>query len=176
MAIQNCLELHNEIEKVIEVCIEAIKSKRKILWCGNGGSAADSIHLSTELVGRFKKNREPISSLSLTTNVALLTALANDYGYNTIFSRQVAAIGQEGDVCIGISTSGESESVVNALKTARSSGLKTVAFTGASKCSLWDYADITISVPSSIVSHIQECHITLGQFICGELETRIFGE
>ena len=171
-----CQKLEFEILKVVDVCVEAISSNCKILWCGNGGSASDSLHLSTELVGRFKKNRKPISSMSLSTNVALITALANDYGYESVFERQVEAFGRKGDVCIGISTSGESRSVINALAAAQDLGVTAIAFTGEKECSLWSNADVVLAAPTSETSHIQECHITLGQFICGEIERYFFGD
>ncbi len=117
-----CIDLEKDISYVVDIFVSAYSSNHKIFWCGNGGSASDSMHLSTELVGRFKKDRKPLASISLSTNTPLITALANDYGYEKVFARQIEALGKAGDVCVGISTSGESVSTINALKVARRLG------------------------------------------------------
>lgn len=162
--------------KLLEACelvTSCLKSGNKILWCGNGGSAADSQHLAAELVGRFKFNRPALASLALTTDTSILTALGNDFGFETIFARQVEALGKPGDVLIGISTSGNSGNVFNALETAKRMKISTIAFTGLANCQL-DAADIVLKAPTHTTSHIQECHICWGQIICGYAESTLF--
>lgn len=154
--------------------VKALSSGNKILWCGNGGSAADSQHLAAELVGRFAKNREPLASIALTTDTSILTALGNDYGYETIFSRQVKAIGKNGDVLIGISTSGESENVLQAIQAAKLLSISTIGFSGEKKNNLDDLVDISIKATSTITSYIQESHIAWGQALCGYIEENLF--
>lgn len=157
-----------------QLVTDCLRNGNKVLWCGNGGSAADSQHLAAELVGRFAKNRAPLPSIALTTDTSVLTALGNDYGFETVFSRQVEAVGKTNDVLIGISTSGESKNVIEALRTAKRIGLKTIAFTGARNCTMDNEADICIKAQSEITGHIQESHICWGQAICGYAEGQIF--
>lgn len=162
------------IVRAAELVTEALRSGCKILWCGNGGSAADSQHLAAELVGRFAKNRAPLASIALTTDSSIITALGNDYGFETIFSRQVTAIGRSGDVLVCISTSGESDNVLLAAKAASKIGMSTIAFTGLAGCTLDSIVDISIKAQSDITAHIQESHICWGQAICGFAEKEIF--
>ena len=162
------------IEKAAELLIESIKAGGKILWCGNGGSAADAQHLATELMGGMSDHdRMPIPSIALTTDSSFITAWSNDTDFDSIFSRQVQGLGAEGDVLIGISTSGNSENVINALKQAKYKNLKTIAFTGKTGGSLDGIADITIKVPSDNTQRIQESHIMIGQILCSLIELSI---
>ncbi len=141
---------------------------------GNGGSASDSQHIAAEFVGRFKKNRDAIAAVALTTNTSILTALANDYGYETIFTKQVEALGRKNDVVIGISTSGKAKNVASGIKQAKKMGLATVALTGADGGELANLADIALIVPSSVTARIQEAHITIGHIICELVEQELY--
>ena len=162
------------IEKAAELLIESIKAGGKILWCGNGGSAADAQHLATELMGGMSDHdRMPIPSIALTTDSSFITAWSNDTDFDSIFSRQVQGLGAEGDVLIGISTSGNSENVINALKQAKYKNLKTISFAGKTGGSLDGIADITIKVPSDNTQRIQESHIMIGQILCSLIELSI---
>ena len=162
------------IEKAAELLIESIKAGGKILWCGNGGSAADAQHLATELMGGMADHdRMPIPSIALTTDSSFITAWSNDTDFDSIFSRQVQGLGEEGDVLVGISTSGNSENIINALKQAKYKNLKTIAFAGKTGGSLDGIADITIKVPSDNTQRIQESHIMIGQILCSLIELSI---
>ena len=162
------------IEKAAELLIGSINAGGKIIWCGNGGSAADAQHLATELMGGIlDHDRMPIPSIALTTDSSFITAWSNDTDFDSIFSRQVQGLGAEGDVLIGISTSGNSENVINALKQAKYKNLKTIAFTGKTGGSLDGIADITIKVPSENTQRIQESHIMIGQILCSLIELSI---
>ena len=162
------------IEKAAELLIGSINAGGKILWCGNGGSAADAQHLATELMGGISDHdRMPIPSIALTTDSSFITAWSNDTDFDSIFSRQVQGLGAEGDVLIGISTSGNSENVINALKQAKYKNLKTIAFTGKTGGNLDGIADITIKVPSDNTQRIQESHIMIGQILCSLIELSI---
>lgn len=154
--------------------VETIRQDGSIIWCGNGGSAADSQHLAAELVGRFKIERTPIRSIALNSDTSIITSLANDYGYNNIFSRQVLAIGRPNDLLVAISTSGNSENVNSAVITAKSSGLKTVALTGKNGGRLVKLADSSIVVPSDDTARIQEAHILIGHCFCDIIEKELF--
>lgn len=169
----NLKSLSKEIEEVCNVCITALKNGRKIMFCGNGGSAADSQHLAAELVGRYKMNRPAINSIALTTDTSILTAVGNDFGYDLIFERQVEGLGQKGDVLIGLSTSGNSRNVLLAMKKAQDMGITTIAMTGAGGGKMKETADITINVPSETTNHIQEMHIAIGHIICDQIEKEI---
>ena len=168
--INNCME---EIIAASEMMIDSIKNGGKILWCGNGGSAADAQHLSTELMGgMMNKERKPIPSIALTTDTSFLTAWTNDTDFDSIFSRQVQAIGIENDILVGISTSGKSENVINAIKQAKFKNLKTIFLTGENE-NLNNIADLIINVPSSNTQRIQESHIMIGQILCSLLEANL---
>ena len=145
----------------------------KILWCGNGGSAADAQHLAAEMVGRFRRERRPLPAIALTTDTSILTALANDYGFESVFSRQVEALGNPGDLLVGISTSGNSRNVIAALQAARSHGLATVAFTGAGGGNFAALADLFFAVASIDTARIQEAHILAGHMLCDWIELDI---
>ncbi len=167
-------EIIADIEKTIEICIDTFRNKGKVLLCGNGGSAADAQHIAAELSGRFNIDREPLFAEALHVNSSFVTAVANDYGYDQIFSRMVKAAGRAGDVLIGISTSGNSPNVVNALREANTLGMKTVAFTGESGGKLAEISDICIKVPSSDTARIQEAHIMIGHILCEAVEEELF--
>lgn len=154
------------IEQIAEVCRLALQHGHKILLCGNGGSAADSQHIAVEFVGRFVKERQGLPAIAFTTDTSILTAVGNDYGYDEVFRRQVEALGREGDVLIGISTSGNSSNVVKAFQQAKTQGIKTIAFTGAKESKMSALADFTLRVPAPVTARVQECHIMVGHMIC----------
>ena len=159
------------IEQASNILIDSIKSGGKILWCGNGGSAADAQHLATELMGGMSDHdRKPIPSIALTTDSSFLTAWSNDCGFESIFSRQIQGIGNDGDVLIGISTSGNSKNIIKAIKQAKYKKLKTIVFTGQKGGTIDGLADLTIKVPSNNTQRIQESHIMVGQILCSILE------
>ncbi|MFZ0688601.1 MAG: D-sedoheptulose 7-phosphate isomerase [Acidobacteriaceae bacterium] len=161
--------LHSQrpvLERIAAQMCHTILNGRKILWCGNGGSAADSQHLAAELVGRFLLERRGLPSIALTTDTSILTAIGNDYGYEHVFRRQVEALGVAGDLIVGLSTSGNSKNVVNALKTARELGLFTVAFTGQSGGAMANFADEILCIPAAATPRIQEAHILCGHMLC----------
>ena len=162
-----------QIEEVAAVCIDALKKGHKIMFCGNGGSAADSQHLAAELVGRYKMNRPAMNALALTVDTSILTAVGNDYGYDTIFERQVEGLGKSGDVLIGLSTSGNSKNVLAAFDMAKKKGITTVAMTGQSGGKMKEQADFTINVPSDVTNNIQEMHIAVGHLLCGVIEKEL---
>ena len=169
-------ETTGSIEDCGEAIISAIGTGKKILFCGNGGSAGDSQHLATEFVGRFEGERRALPAIALTTDTSLLTALANDYGYERVFARQVEALGNEGDVVVGISTSGNSPNVLAAMMTARDKGCVTIGLTGADGKKLASLCDFAVLVPSKRVSRIQEAHITIGQIWCEMVDLSVAGE
>ena len=162
------------IEDASLLMIDTIKSNRKILWCGNGGSAADAQHLSTELMGGMGNlDRKPIPSIALTTDSSFLTAWSNDNDFSSIFSRQIQGIGVENDLLIAITTSGNSENIINAIKQAKYKNMNTIVLTGIDGGRINDLADITINVPSKNTQRIQESHIMIGQILCELLENNI---
>lgn len=171
--------LSNEtlLNSVVNLTTEVIRAYRgggKILWCGNGGSAADAQHLAAELTGRFYYDRPPLNSEALHVNTSYITAVANDYGYDHVYSRMVAAIGKRDDVLIGLSTSGNSPNVVNAFIEARKRGMFTVGFTGESGGELKPHCDLLINIPSKDTPRIQECHMLIGHTVCEMVEAAIF--
>ncbi len=167
------VECSENIAAVIELLIETVARGGKILLCGNGGSAADAQHIEAELVARLKKERRAIPAIALTTNSSTLTALANDYDFSRIFVRQVEAFGATDDVLIGISTSGNSQNIIAALKYAAQKGLKTVALTGGDGGAMTAIADLSVVVPSKNTQRIQECHIAIAHIICDMLEESV---
>jgi D-sedoheptulose 7-phosphate isomerase len=156
----------SEIERAGTMICEALSSGHKILLCGNGGSAADAQHIAAELVGCYEKQRRSWPAISLTTDTSALTALSNDYGYEEVFARQVAGLGQTGDVLVAISTSGKSPSVLKAAQKARDLGCQTIALTGAGAEPLASLCDLAVIVPSGRTSRVQEAHITIGHLWC----------
>lgn len=157
-----------------EILSESLKKGNKILWCGNGGSAADAQHLSTELVARLNTTRPGLASLALTTDTSLLTAWSNDVGFNSVFSRQVETLGKAGDVLIGISTSGKSINVLEAVKMAHKKQIKTIALLGCDGGTIHREADLSLIVPSENTQLIQEIHITIGHLLCELVENKLF--
>ena len=153
-----------------------LRNGHKVLFFGNGGSAADAQHLAAELVGRFGQNRSALPAISLSTDTSILTAVGNDYGYEKVFSRQIEALGQAGDTAVAISTSGNSPNVVEGVEAARARGLMTVGFTGETGGKMKDQVDILFRVPSRETSRIQETHILLGHILCELIERELFPE
>jgi D-sedoheptulose 7-phosphate isomerase len=163
-----------QIEKAVSFIEKAYQNNNKILIAGNGGSAADAQHISTELVSRFIKERPALNALALTTNTSILTAIGNDYSYDYIFARQIEAFGNEGDVFIAISTSGNSINIINSINTAKNKGLKVVVLTGSLPSKMDNICDLLIKVPSNKTSIIQETHIMVAHIICGLVEDLSF--
>lgn len=163
------------VNAIAQLWIEALAQGNKVIFCGNGGSAADSQHLAAELMGRYKFDRAPMPAISLTVDTSALTAIGNDYGYEKVFSRPLKGIGKKGDVIVGISTSGNSKNIIDAFKTAKEKGIKTVAFTGEKGGEMKEIADICLNVPSNTTNNIQEMHIACGHMICGLVENHFFG-
>ena len=168
-------ELVPQIEQAAQMIIAAIKDRKKVLFFGNGGSASDAQHLAAEFVGRFEKDRPGLPAIALTTDTSILTSVANDYSFDVVFERQIAALGQSGDVAVGISTSGNSENVNRAIKKSKEMKLKTIAFSGRDGGKLAPLADIAIVIPSDQTSSIQESHITIGHVICRLIDKELFG-
>jgi len=166
----------NLIEQVANVCYESFRNSGKVLFCGNGGSAADAQHLAAELSGRFYFVRDPLPAEALHVNTSFLTAVANDYSFEEVFSRLVKAQGKKGDVLIGLSRSGNSENIIRAFETAKKSEMITVGLTGESGGKMKAGSDYLISVPSTDTPRIQESHIMIGHIICELIESRIFGK
>ncbi len=165
-----------EIAQIAGVIIDAYRHGNKVLWFGNGGSAADAQHLACELVSRFYLERRALASIALTTNTSELTAIANDYDFDRIFARQVEGLVNQGDIAIGISTSGNSPNVIEGIKKAKQLGAVTVAFTGAGGGKLKGKVDFLLDVPAKITPHIQESHIMIGHIICYLVEKELFGD
>jgi D-sedoheptulose 7-phosphate isomerase len=166
--------LLNQVATCAQIIVETLHNGGKVLIAGNGGSAADAQHIAGEFVSRFHYDRPGLAAIALTTDTSILTAIGNDYGYERLFSRQVQALGREGDVFIGISTSGNSANVVAAFKEAQQLKLKTIGFTGAAGGKMVDLCDITLRMPSLETPKIQEGHIAIGHIICGLVEAAIF--
>lgn len=164
------------IAQVAELIVDVYRQGKKVVWFGNGGSAADAQHLACELVSRFYLERKALASIALTTNTSELTAIANDYDFNKVFARQVEALVNPGDVVIGISTSGNSPNVIEGIKKAKQLGAVTIAFTGASGGKLKGNVDYLLAVPSEITPHIQESHIVIGHIICYLVEKELCGD
>ena len=167
-------ELLSSIQKAAQACIDAFKADKKVLFCGNGGSAADAQHISAELSGRFYTDRPPLYSEALHVNSSYMTAVANDYSYDVVYSRMVEACGRKGDVLVGITTSGNSKNILAAMETARKQGMITIGMTGQSGGKMNDCCDIMLRVPSSDTPRIQESHILIGHIICQLIEETIF--
>ena len=164
-----------KIEEIADLCIKTILSGHKIIFCGNGGSAAQSQHLAAELVGRYKKDRPAMNALSLTVDTSNITAIANDYGYDHVFARQLEGLGQEGDILIGLSTSGNSKNILSAFEQAKKMKIKTVAMMGEREGAMKPLADYCLQVPATTSAHIQEMHITVGHIICDLIERAVYG-
>lgn len=183
-AIQDSIELKkqiledsvllNEIERIVLIIVESLSAKGKIHFCGNGGSAADAQHLAAELSGRFYYDRAPLNAEALHCNTSYLTAVANDYGYDFVYSRLIEASANKGDVLIAFSTSGNSTNILNAIHQAAQQGVTTIGFTGATGGKMADCCDVVIKVPSLDTPRIQEIHILLGHIICELVEQKMF--
>jgi D-sedoheptulose 7-phosphate isomerase len=171
--------LRNQIDQIVEIAqlmIDCLKKDGKVIVFGNGGSASDSQHIAAELVGRFKKDRSALAGIALTTNTSILTSLANDYGYDVVFSRQIEALGKKNDVVWGISTSGKAKNVALGIKQAKKMGIKTVALSGGDGGDIVKLADVSLLVPSKITARIQEAHITIAHIICEIIEQELCQE
>jgi len=165
-----------ETDKIIlsaEIISNALKKGKKVLWCGNGGSAAQAMHFSTELMVKYKTKRTPFPSVSLSADTSLITATGNDFGFDEIFSRQVEGLGKEGDVLVALSTSGSSKNVIKAIKTAIAKKMAVIFLTGADPTEVEDQVDVVIHVPSKNTPIIQECHQIIGHIIIEELEKKL---
>ena len=174
--IQVLQTLHTLAEVVNQagsMAAEALKSGRKLMFCGNGGSAADSQHLAAELTGRFIKDRKPLAAVALSTDTSALTCIGNDYSFDEVFARQVAGLGNAGDVLIGISTSGNSRNVIRAVEEAKAKGMKVIGFLGRDGGQLKALVDLPIIVPSAVTARIQESHILIGHTLCGLVEQEL---
>lgn len=172
--ILNSNELTTTVSSIAEAVINCYKNGGKVLFCGNGGSAADAQHLAAELSGRFYFDRPPLEAEALHVNSSYVTAVANDYSYNDIYSRYVNGVGKKGDVIIGLSTSGNSENIVRALKVAKDKEMVTVGMTGETGGKMKELSDFLLNVPSSDTPRIQESHIMLGHIFCELIEEGLF--
>ena len=168
--------MRTRVDQIMDIAglfIESLKKGGKVILFGNGGSASDSQHIAAELVGRFQKDRGSLAAVALTTNTSILTSLANDYGYEVVFAKQVEALGEKNDLVVGISTSGKAKNVAAGMRQAKKMGLKTVALTGGDGGELSKIADVALMVPSSVTARIQEAHITIGHVICELVEQEL---
>jgi len=165
-----------KIAQVAQLMGRAFREGRKVLLFGNGGSATDAAHIAAEFVGRYKRERAPLPAIALTTDIAAITCIANDYGFEELFARQVRAHGQKGDIAIAISTSGNSPNVLRGIEAARECGLTTIAWTGGTGGKLAGMADYAFIVPSTVTARIQESHITLGHVLCELIEDQVLAD
>ena len=165
----------SEVEQIARACCTALRAGNKILFAGNGGSAADAQHLAGELVSRFNFDRPGLAAFALTTDTSVLTAIGNDYGYERVFARQLDAVGKPGDVFVAISTSGRSPSILRALEEGRAKGIVTVGMTGRTGGDMPPFCDYCIRIPVAETPKIQEGHIVIGHILCGLIEREIFG-
>lgn len=166
----------DRIDKSVEAMVRAYKNNGKVLFCGNGGSAADAQHLAAELSGRFYFDREPLDAEALHVNTSYLTAVANDYSYDVVFERMIKAIGKKGDVLVSISTSGNSINIYKAMQEAKAKGMINIALTGETGGKIKELADILLNVPSKVTPRIQESHIMIGHIICEQVEKQLFSK
>lgn len=168
-----------QAERIVQVATlmaTALREGHKVLLFGNGGSATDAAHIAAEFVGRYKRERAPLPAIALATDIAAITCIANDYGYDELFARQVRAHGQKGDVAIAISTSGNSPNVLRGAEAAKACGLTTIAWTGGTGGKLAGLVDFPFVVPSTVTARIQECHITMGHVLCELIEDHLLGK
>jgi len=170
----NDTTMHQKLVDVIDIIVTAFNNGNKVLFCGNGGSAADAQHLAAEFSGRFYKDRKALPAEALHCNTSYLTAVANDYSYDVIYSRLIDGIGVAGDVLIGLSTSGNSGNILKAFETAKAKGMITIGFTGATGGKMKEAGDYLLNVPSTDTPRIQESHIMLGHIICELVEAKLF--
>ena len=170
----NDSNIHSTLINIVDLIVNSYKKSNKVLFCGNGGSAADAQHIAAELSGRFYKDRKPLYAEALHVNSSFVTAVANDYGFDHVYSRMLEACGKKGDVFFAISTSGNSKNIVNALIKANEIGLVTIGLTGNNKGKMNDYCDFLIEIPSIDTPRIQESHILIGHIICQLVEEKMF--
>jgi D-sedoheptulose 7-phosphate isomerase len=168
-------EITSEVLKASDLLVQTIRMGNKVLICGNGGSAADAQHLAAEIIGRFEKDRRALPAIALTTDTSILTAVGNDYGYETIFARQVEGLAAPGDILIGISTSGNSKNVVLAVDAAKNVGVKTIGLLGNAGGELSSKVDLAVVVPHSVTARIQEAHVFIIHFWAAWVEKALFG-
>jgi D-sedoheptulose 7-phosphate isomerase len=166
-------QLAPAIEDAAARLADCIRRGNKVMFCGNGGSAADSQHLAAELMGRYLKDRRPLPAVALTVDTSVLTAIANDYAFGEVFARQLRGIGRNGDMLVALSTSGNSEDVLRALAVAKDMGIATIGLTGRGGGKLRAACDLCICVPADEANHIQEMHIAIGHFLCGFVEDAV---
>ena len=164
-----------QIEKATQLIVSTLENKNKVIFCGNGGSASDSQHLSAELMGRYKIDRKPLAAISLTVDTSAITAIGNDYGFNEIFSRQLEGIGEKGDILYATTTSGKSQNIIKAIEKAKDLKITTILVTGQNITKINKKVDVAIHVPSDQTNFIQEMHIAVGQIICGLVEEHFYG-
>ena len=164
------------IRQTAQRCVDVYCKNHKILIAGNGGSAADAQHMAAELSGRFNFDRPGIPAIALTSNSSAVTAIGNDYGYHKVFSRQIQAFGQPGDLFLGISTSGNSQNVLEAIDQSKISGLQTIGLTGAAPSAMSEMCDVCIQIPSVDTARVQECHILIVHLLCAAVEETLFGK
>jgi D-sedoheptulose 7-phosphate isomerase len=170
--------VRDNIDKIIEVVqliAQAFREGKKVVLFGNGGSAMDASHIAAEFVNRFLMERPPLPAIALNTDAAVLTSISNDYDFSQVFSKQLSALGHEGDIVIGISTSGNSPNVIKAIDVAKKNGMKTVILTGGTGGKMANMADVAFIVPTKVTARIQETHITLGHAICQMVDEELFG-
>lgn len=167
-------EILNTITTISDILVDAFKSNQQLMFCGNGGSAADSQHLAAEFSGRYYLNRPPLKAIALHTDTSFLTAVSNDFSFDEVYSRLVDALGSKGDVLVGLSTSGNSVNVIKALTQAKKRGIITIGFTGKSQCQIDTLCDHLIKVPSLDTPRVQEAHLLIGHTICEIVEKRLF--
>ena len=163
-------DISEQVHTASNLCIKTLKNGGKIIFFGNGGSASDSQHLSSELIGRFQKDRIPLAAISLTTDTSAITAISNDYTFENIFSRQLSALGKKGDCVFALSTSGNSKNVLNAIKLSKEIGISSISLLGNNGGLIKSFSDIPIVVPSQSTARIQEFHIFIGHVICSNIE------
>jgi D-sedoheptulose 7-phosphate isomerase len=169
-------EQAERIVQVAKLMATAFREGQKVLLFGNGGSATDAAHMAAEFVGRYKRERAPLPAMALATDIATITCIANDYGYDELFARQIRAHGRKGDIAIAISTSGNSPNVLKGAEAAKACGLTTIAWTGGSGGKLAGLVDFPFVVPSTVTARIQECHITMGHVLCELIEEQLLGK
>lgn len=173
---ENNQKLQETVSKIIARIIECFNTGKKVMFCGNGGSAADAQHLAAELSGKFYLNRHPLPAEALHVNSSYITAVANDYSFDKIYSRYVSGAGKEGDILIGMTTSGNSENIVQAFNAARENKIITVGLTGKNGGKIKQLSDYLIQVPTTVIPRIQEMHLLIGHVICEAVEKKMFGD
>lgn len=171
--IEDLPKLNDVVGSAVDLIVQSLASGKKLMVCGNGGSAADSQHIAAEFMGRFIKDRPPIAAIALSTDTSALTCISNDYSYNEVFSRQLMGLGRKGDCLLAISTSGNSENVIRAVVEAKALGIQSVGLLGKDGGTMADLVDVAIIVPSSVTARIQEAHILIGHTICGAVEQKL---